>query len=354
MSRDIRDFRGRARGHSKRHATGTGQRPMPRRGRTCAFSLTLLILIFGTAGCHRHSSADQSIDITLDWKPEPEFGGFYQADLAGLFKNHGLDVKLKTAGAGAPTWQLVASGQTRFATTAADQVLMARSRGADVVAVFAVYQTSPQAIMVHKTRGFKSIEDVFKNPGTLAAEDDTWLKYLLAKFQPVKVTITGYTGGIAPFLAKPDFSQQCFVTSEPILARRQGGDPQTFLIADAGYNPYTTVLITSGQTIRQQPELVRSIVEACREGWRQYLDHPDAANDAMQKLNTEMDPQTYREAAAAQKPLIQTPQTGPDHLGTMSADRWNQLARELVELKVIDQAPRARECFIDPDTFKAK
>lgn len=306
--------------------------------------------ILAPAGCRRQSTPSDTIDITLDWKPEPEFGGFYQADLSGTFTKHGLHVRLRNAGAGAPTWQLVANGQATFATTAADQVLIARARGADVVALFAVYQTFPQGIMVHKSRGFSSIEDVFSHPGTLAAENDTWLKYLLGRFQPVKVDITGYSGGIAGFLARPDFSQQCFITSEPLLARRAGGDPQTFLIADAGYNPYTTVLISSGATVRDKPHMVKAIVRACREGWRQYLDDPSAANAAMGRLNTEMDALTFDQAAAAQKPLIENDQTRMHGLGAMSSERWDELGRQLVQLKVIETAPPADQCFVDVDS----
>ena len=308
----------------------------------CVLALMGLVL-----GCKKDSTASSPVEITLDWKPEPEFGGFYQADIEGLFKGRGVDVNLKTAGAGAPTWQLVASGQTEFATTAADQVLIARARGADVVAVFAVYQTFPQGIMAHKARGFRSIEDVFKNDGILAAEDSAWLKYLVKKYEPIKVKVTGYSGGIAGFLAKPDFSQQCFVTSEPLLAKKQGGDPQTFLIAEAGYNPYTTVLITSGKTLQQKPEMVKKVVEACREGWRKYLDDPSAANAAMGKLNTEIDAETFKQAAAAQKPLIENDDTNKSGLGTMTAQRWEDLGRQLVELKVIDRAPAAGGCFRD-------
>ena len=301
-------------------------------------------------GCKR-LSATQPVSITLDWKPEPEFGGFYQADLAGLYKSHGLDVVLKSAGAGAPTWQLVASKQTEFATTAADQVLIARSRGADVVAIFAVFQTSPQAIMVHAARGFNSINDVFTHPGTLAAEDDTWLKYMLSKFPRPKVSIVSYSSGIATFLDQPDYSQQCFVSSEPLLAKRENGDVQTFLIAEAGYNPYTTVLITSGQMIREHPDRVKAMVQACREGWQRYLDDPAAANIAMGKLNTEMDADTFRDAADAQKSLIQSPGTP---LGSMTYERWNRLSQQLFLLKVTDKALPPEECFIDPDKLLAK
>ena len=53
---------------------------------------------------------------------------------------------------------------------AADEVVVARSRGNDVVALFAVYQTCPQGIMTHAARGFKEIGDVFKSPGTLAMQ----------------------------------------------------------------------------------------------------------------------------------------------------------------------------------------
>src|SRR4051812_3111832 len=78
--------------------------------------------------------------LTLDWKPEPEFGGFYAAQQIKAFEQNGLDIEIKPAGPGAPSWQLVATGRTEFATTAADQVLVARSQGADVVAIFATYQ----------------------------------------------------------------------------------------------------------------------------------------------------------------------------------------------------------------------
>jgi NitT/TauT family transport system substrate-binding protein len=290
----------------------------------------------------------QPVKLLLDWRPEPEFGGFYDANLVGgAFANHQLNVQISSAGEGAPTWQLLATGQADFATTAADQVLIARSQGADVVAIFAVYQTCPQGVMVHQARHFAGLQDVFANSGTLAAEDNAWLTYCRNKYGPVKVTITGYGGGIAAFLAQGDYSQQCFITSEPILAKKQGSDPQTFLIAEAGYNPYTTVVIARGQTIRDKPDLVKTMAQACREGWQNYLNDPGLANAAMEKLNAEMDADTFNEAAATQRPLIDA---GPPGLGAMTLDRWQELRQQLTDLKVLDaaNAPTAESCFANP------
>ena len=317
-----------------------------------------LLVTLTSSGCDKDKSSSASLPpasadrtavrLTLDWKPEPEFGGFYAAQIGGAFTRNGLTVDIKTGGEGAPTTTLVASGQADFATTAADQVILARAAGADVVAIFAVYQTCPQGIMTHRARGFAGIQDVFTHSGTLAAEDANWLKFLLKKFGPPTVQLVGYSGGIAVFLAKPDYSQQCFITSEPLLAQAQGSDPQTFLIADAGYNPYTTVVITSGKLLRERPQVADAMVQACREGWRQYLDDPSTANANMAALNTQMDAKTFAAAAQAQKPLIETEQTNKAGLGTMTADRWNTLSQQLVELKAIDKAPSPERCFRNP------
>jgi NitT/TauT family transport system substrate-binding protein len=322
----------------------------PRLGVACALLLCALYALQKvTPACADSAPAGAApVKLTLDWKPEPEFGGFYAALQNGDFTKNGLDVSIKPAGEGADTWQLVATGKTDFATTTADQVLIARRSGADVVAIFTVYQTFPQGIMVHKARGFTSIKDVFTHEGSLLAEGNAWLSYLQKKFGQGPLKISGYQGGISEFLAKPDCSQQCFVTSEPILAKRQGSDPQTFLIADEGYNPYTTVVICKGELWKTNPDRVKAMVAACRQGWRSYLDQPEPTNTAMHELNPDMDLQTFGEAAQAQKPLIETDQTKASGLGTMTAQRWTQLSSQLQDLGVLDQPINAAECFVNP------
>lgn len=310
----------------------------------------VLALALGVAGCGGKKDAHgaKPLTLTLDWVPEPEFGGFYAARESGAFTKHGLDIEIKPRGQG-ETWKLVAEGVTEFATTAADQVLIARGQGADVVAIFAVYQTSPQGIMVHKARGFTKLEDVFTTAGTLEAEDATWLKFLRKKFGTTAVTLTSNSPGIATFLAKPDLSKQCFVTSEPLQATAAGSDPQTFLIADAGYNPYTTVVIARGEMVRKDPATVRKMILALREGWRGYLDDPAAANTVMGKLNREMDAATFVAAGKVQAPLIDT-KAGA--LGDMTTERWQTLAQQLADLSVIKAAPPAEEAFVSLDRLK--
>ena len=291
--------------------------------------------------------ANDKITIALNWVPEPEFGGIYAARQTGAFTKRGLDVEIQPGGAGAPTWQLVASGKVDYAIAGADEVLIARTKGADVVAIFATYQTSPQGLMTHASRGFKEIGDIFKNPGTLAIEPGLpYATFLKNKFGFDKLKVVAYDGGIGTFLHDPNFTQQCFITSEPLAAEKAGADPQAFLVAEAGYNPYTAVVITRGEVVKSHPEQVSKMVDALREGWRAYLLDPLPSNQAMAKLNPQMPLETMGQAAEAQKRLIETDETTRHGLGCMNESRWKTLSDQLVDLKVIEQAPPANECFV--------
>src|ERR1700704_3453275 len=88
------------------------------------------------AACGKSSS---KIRLALNWKPDPEFGGFYAAD----YKKHGLDVEILPGGAGTPTVQMVGAGSAEFGMVSGDEILLARSKGNDVVGLFASFQQNP-------------------------------------------------------------------------------------------------------------------------------------------------------------------------------------------------------------------
>lgn len=279
------------------------------------------------------------VKLSLNWVPEPEFGGFYAAREGGAFRRAGLDVEIAGGGAGVPVLQMVAAGQSDFGVVGADEVITANARGAAVVPVFATFQTSPQAIMAHASRGAQGISDLLTS-GTIAVEPGApYTLFLKRKYGFDKARVVPYDGGIARFLVEKDFAQQCFATSEPLTAAQKGGDPKVFLIADEGYNPYATLVITRRALWDQKPELVRAFVRAAREGWRAYLDDPTQANTIMAKLNPTIEASMWRASSDAQKRFIETAETGRDHLGKMTAARWEALGRQLVDLGLVKDAP---------------
>src|SRR6476659_2540521 len=112
------------------------------------FSAPLLLCVSAfifLGGCDSkdasNSTGPQKVSLQLNWKPEPQFGGFYAAKETIAFTRHGLDVEIVPGGVGTPTVQMVAAGKVAFAVVSADEVILSRANGADVVALLAVYQT---------------------------------------------------------------------------------------------------------------------------------------------------------------------------------------------------------------------
>jgi NitT/TauT family transport system substrate-binding protein len=288
-----------------------------------------------------------AIELALNWKAEPQFGGFYAAQVLGLYEKRGLDVNIVEGGSGTPTIQVLGAGKVDYAIVSADEIVISHDRGAkNVVALFATYQTNPQAIMTHADRGFGSIADVLKSEGTLLWQAGLpYAQYLSRKYAPLKVMTAPYLGGIGNFQNDPRLSQQCFVTSEPLTAERAGLKVRTFLVADAGYNPYTTVLATTREHLETNAAEVSRMVAAVREGWESYLADPAETNAAMAALNRAMDAETFAASAAAQSRLIKP--DGLAKLGAMTEERWQTLIDQLASLKAIKGHVAANDLYVD-------
>jgi NitT/TauT family transport system substrate-binding protein len=317
-------------------------------------AIVFAFLAFAIVGCKRSSSSSGGgkVKVQLNWVPEPEFGGLYAARSIGAFSRAGLDVEIVGGGPSSPVIQLVAAGQSDFGVAAAEDVVVARARDVDVVAIFATFQSSPQAIMVHASRGLTSLSDL--KSGTLALETGApfgaWLK---KRYGFDGVTIVPADGGVARFLSDPMHAQQCFVTSEPLAAKEKGGDPQIFLARDTGFDPYANVVITRGAMLKEQMPKVKAFVAAVAEGWRAYLADPKSANGEMHAQNGSMDDKTFAAVAEAQKTLIESDDTKAHGLGWMSADRWKTLTSQMADIGTIPNAPDAARCFTD-DALPAK
>ena len=307
------------------------------------------MLFFGVVWCAQSlaQSAAPSLVLALNWKPEPQFGGFYAAQENGHFRNSKLDVTIVEGGSGTPTIQMLQAGKVDYAIVSADEVVIAHARGAgNILALFATYQTNPQGIMTHAARGFKSIEDVMHSEGVLLWQAGLpYAQFFKKKYAPLQVATAPYLGGIGNFQNDPKLSQQCFVTSEPLAAAAAGLAVKTFLVADSGYNPYTAVLVTSRDRWEQSPDEVKAMAAAVRQGWEDYLRDPAPTNAVMMTRNKAMSAETFAQSAQAQHALIKTSDT--QRIGEMTLARWQTLADQLLEINVIQAPVEAKGLFVD-------
>lgn len=307
----------------------------------------LFAMLCSAALLAQSASPSKPLVLALNWKPEPQFGGFYAAKVQGYYAQNGLDVSISEGGSGTPTIQMLLAGNIDYAIVSADEVVIALARGgSDIVALFATYQTSPQGIMTHAERGFESIDEVMHSEGVLLWQSGLpYAQFFRKKYAPIKVVTAPYLGGIGNFQNDSKVSQQCFVTSEPLTAAAAGIEVKTFLVADSGYNPYTAVLVTRRQRWQQSPAEVTSMVAAVRSGWEDYLQDPGPTNEFMSALNRAMSAETFAQSAQAQRDLIKTGTT--KRLGEMTQARWQTLADQLLEINVVRQPVSVDDVFLE-------
>ncbi|WP_145302914.1 ABC transporter substrate-binding protein [Planctopirus ephydatiae] len=295
------------------------------------------------------------VEITLNWFPEAEHGGFYAALVNGYFEEEGLAVTIKPGGPDIPVVQYVAAGQTQFGVDNADKLLLVRAQEADAVAVLAPLQDSPRCIMVQAESGIKTFDDLAAKPKfTLAMNPgQPFAMYLQKKLDLSKVTVVPYGGSLVPFLTEKDFGTQAYNFSEPFNARKQNANPVNLMVSDLGFNPYTSLLITSRELIEKNPELVQKVVRASLKGWRKYLDDPHGTNTYINSLNKEMGMDILDFGVETLKPLCEPARLPAGQLGKMDPAEWTKLSQQLVEMGALEANQAAPEKAYSTQFFEA-
>jgi NitT/TauT family transport system substrate-binding protein len=275
--------------------------------------------------------------LQMDWYPQPEEGGFYQAQMQGLYKAQGLDVTIAPGGPFVVAEQKVATGAAQFAMGSSDKVLVSVSQGLPLVAVAATMQQDPQAIMVHAESPVHSFADL--EGRTVAVRPASiFFEYVLKKFNLRNVREIPATYSVANFLADKDYIQQCFVTSEPFFAEKAGANVRTLLVSATGYQPYR-VIFTSRQFLAEHPEVAAKFVAASMQGWKNYLADPAMVDRQLEQLNPAMSAEQMQFSIGTLKRdrFVEGDGTEDSHLGHFTAERWNAIYAQLTGLKVIAQ-----------------
>lgn len=241
-----------------------------------------------------NGSAQALDEVTFgtNWKAQAEHGGFYQAVATGIYEKHGLDVTVRPGGPQVNHKQLLIAGKIDF--NMGGNMFGAFNYAQNdipMVAVAAIFQKEPQILMAHPGVGHDSLEALNGKP--ILISNDARLSF----WQWLKISygfsddqIRPYTFNPAPFLADDQAIQQGYVTSEPFAIEQQGGfEPVVFLLADHGYDSYSTTIETSRQLVEDNPDLVQRFVDASVEGWYSYLyGDPTPGNELIKQDNPEM------------------------------------------------------------------
>lgn len=249
----------------------------------------LLGVSFGVINSKKTTPAAplQKVTVQLDWFPEPEHGGLYQALAKGWFAEQGLEVILIPGGGNVKVTQIVATGRADIGQSATTQVIQARAAGLPITNIAAVFHRMPLCLMVHDNSPIKSYRDLVGRV-IIARPEAAWIPFLKNKLG-ADFSIRPQTYGQGEFLRDPQAIQEGFFTAEPYFLQQAGAKVRCLPLSDAGYSSAAT-LFTADGWLSKNPDVADKFLKTFARGWEDYLTQdPRPAHALMKKDNPKLD-----------------------------------------------------------------
>jgi len=283
----------------------------------------------GDAGSDSADSADGFGELTvqLSWIKNAEFAGEFFADSKGYYKDAGFSsVNLLTG----PVAQeeIVATGKADFGLSNAVSTAAAIANSDfPLKIVGTTYQKNPFSILSLADGGnIKTPQDLIGKKIGVQDPNLSLFKALLAANDidedEVEIVPNGFD--VAPLEDKQIDGLVAYVTNESLLVAGHGFDTVDLPFADNGLPFVAESVMTTDETLKNEPEKVKAFLEAEIKGWKDACsDIEGGAALAVDTYGKEIDPpleldKEIAQAKAQCEDLVVSDETKANGLFTIS------------------------------------
>jgi NitT/TauT family transport system substrate-binding protein len=305
-----------------------------------ALTACLVALLAGVLPVSAQTALDK-VSFGTNWVAEGEHGGFFQALADGTYKSYGLDVTIVPGGPNDNNRMLLIAGKLDFFMAA--NTLMsfdAAANNVPVVSVAAIFQKDPQVLLTHPEAKISKLEEL--KPLTLFVSKEgitSYFQWLKSEYGFNENKVRPYTFNPQPFIVDKQSAMQGYVTSEPFAIEKTAKfKPGIILLADYGFNTYSTLIETRRELVDKKPDLIQRFVDASVIGWYHYLYGDNTpANALIKKLNPEMTDEllAYSVNKMKQYGIVDSGDTLRDGIGAMSDSRTANFFDKMVRAGVV-------------------
>ncbi|MBR1271037.1 ABC transporter substrate-binding protein [Bradyrhizobium sp. AUGA SZCCT0222] len=314
-------------------------------------TLTAALLALVAALVPARGQALDKVSFGTNWVAEAEHGGFFQAVADGTYKNYGLDVTIVPGGPNTNNRMLLIAGKLDFFMSANTlQSFDAVTNKVPLVAVAAIFQKDPQVFLTHPEFKISKLEDL--KPLTLLVSKEgitSYFQWLKSEYGFSESKVKPYTFNSQPFIVNKQSAMQGYVTSEPYAVEKAAGfKPNVVLLADYGFNAYSTLIETRTEIVDKKPDLVQRFVDASMIGWYNYLYGDNTPGNAMiKKLNPEMTDELLKYSTAKMKEygIVDSGDTLKDGIGAMTDARVASFFDKMVRAGVVRRDIDYRQAY---------
>ena len=311
-------------------------------------ALTVLAAVLGLAACGEKqertasSAGAQRVDLVLDYLPNPDHAGIYTALHDGQFRESGLDVHPIVPPDPAAPLKLLAAGRADIAISYEPEVLLARERGLDVVAIGALVQQPLTSIMSVGKHAVRSPADLRgKKVGTAGIPyQSAYLQTISPSAKPLDV---GF--GLVPAMLskRVDATLGAFWNIEGVQLQREHKHPSIIRVDKAGVPTYNElVLVARASEAHKQGAMLRSFMQALAQAHRAVRRDPNEGVDALLAADSKLKRGDTAAQVRATLPAF-FPADSNKPFGYMNPRQWQAYGRWMQQHDLLKQpaSPRA-------------
>jgi NitT/TauT family transport system substrate-binding protein len=288
------------------------------------------------------------VSVQLDWVVRADHAMFFVGKEKGFFAQNGINLTNVRKGTGSTdALRLVANGNADFGFADLPTLMVGRVQQLPVVALAAVNQKSPMAMIAVKSRKTLTKPSDLKglNIGVHSSGSTyVFLKAFLAANGMSMADIKQST--VAPpyesflVLGRVDAVPGYINAEVPELEDKTGGPGSLSIIqgADFGYKAYGSGMFTSEKLIAEKPDLVQRFTKAYLQAFQYVAENPKEAVDIIIKLNPEYAAKGDVLTKQLQTNLTRSffsDATKTSGLGVITPVQWKETAETLIAQEVL-------------------
>ena len=310
--------------------------------------LIAAIVALALAGCGEKQetvtgspSSTQQLTLMLDWFPNADHVGIYQALAEGDFAKAGLDVHVQVPSDPAAPLKLLAAGKVDAAVSYEPEVLLARNQGLALVSVAAIVQRPLTSIV---SIGSKHITTPAQLRGKRVGDagipyQRAYLTTILAQAGvpagSVKEINVGANLVPAMLSGRVDATLGSFWNYEAIQLAMLKKHPNVIHMEQVGVPTYNElVVVVRKDTIVNHPDVVRRFVQALGRGYEAVRRNPQAAVANLVHASSRLDPKLQLASVEATLPAF-FPSNPADPWGWQDPNQWTAYGQWMLKNHLI-------------------
>jgi len=287
------------------------------------------------------SANSQSLSLMLDWLPNADHVGLYQALADGAFRSAGLNVVVRAPANPATPLQLLQAGKVDVAVSYEPELMLARDKGAPLVAIGALVQRPLTSIISLRSKHITRAAQLSgKRVGDAGIPyQHAYLQTILknAGVPPASVTEVNVGDNLVGSMlsGRVDATLGAYWNYEAIQLQQAGRHPNVIHVENAGVPNYDElVLVTTEKALANKTSELRAFVQALGRGYQSVRANPQAGVNALTSANPSLSPKLQLASVKATLPSF-FPATANRPWGWMTSSQWTSYGQWMLSRHLI-------------------